>query len=184
LKWQAVHLRDGNWGSDVERLIWRIREVISPPKNEKASLLQAHQRLDKEQQSYFKLLNDDKASEALENTYKSLEFLNQVSPHHPQDPYLQLVRGYLHKNEAMALIRLRRKEEAKEALIQADRVFSTIRREGEWRMAGAFNGTGSVRLVGGQYKEALKYIDRALEFAPDYWAAQEDRKTALRYLKR
>ena len=184
LKWQAVSLRDGNWGSDVERLIWRIREVISPTKNEEVSLLQVHQKLDKEQQVYFKLLNGHKASEALGNAHKSLEFLNQVSPHYPQDPYLQVVRGYLHKNEAMALIRLRRPEEAKEALIQADRVFFTIRREGEWRMASAFNGTGSVRLVDGQYKEALKYIDRALEFVPEYWAALEDRKTALRYLKR
>jgi tetratricopeptide (TPR) repeat protein len=183
LEWQAVHLKDGNWGSDVERLIWRIKEIISPTTNEGVTLLQAHRRLDKDQQAYFALLDDHKASEALENTYNSLEFLNQVSPHYPQDPYLQLVRGYLHKNEAMALIRLKRQKEAKEAIIRADRVFFTICREGEWRMAGALNGMGSVRLVGGQYKQALTYINRALEFVPDYGAALEDRKTALECLK-
>jgi hypothetical protein len=83
----------------------------------------------------------------------------------------------------MALIRLKRQKEAKEAIIRADRVFFTICREGEWRMAGAFNGMGSVRLVGGQYKQALTYINRALEFVPDYGAALEDRKTALECLK-
>jgi tetratricopeptide (TPR) repeat protein len=177
--WQALRLRDQNWGSDVERLVWRISEVIEPVANGPVSLLQAHRELDDAQRSYFKLLDERKPAEALENVYRSLAFLNRVSPRYPQDPYLQLVRGYLHKNEAMALIRLKRRKEAGEALAKADRVFAAIRQEGEWRMAGAFNGAGSVSAVSGRYEQALAYIDRALELAPEYGAALEDRKTVL-----
>jgi hypothetical protein len=75
-------------------------------------------------------------------------------------------------------------KEIREALAKADRVFSAIRQEGQWRMAGAFNGAGSVSAVSGIYEDALAYIDRALALVPEYGAALEDRKTVLSRMNR
>jgi tetratricopeptide (TPR) repeat protein len=41
----------------------------------------------------------------------------------------------------------------------------------------AWNGLGSIAAVRGDYAEALRYIDRALEINPGYTYAQQDRQS-------
>jgi len=94
---------------------------------------------------------------------------------------LQLLRGYFHKNEAMALRDLGRRAEFRKSLVKADRVFTTMIRERP-DDAGAWNGKGSVEALRGNLEKALRYVDKALEIDPTYWAAQQDRKEILKYL--
>lgn len=131
---------------------------------------------------YFDMLPNDAAG-ALELAQKTQALLDRVSPLYPQDPYLQVVRGYCYKNQAMGLRSLGRYEEFVTALNAADRVFKTMIRERP-DDAGAWNGRGSVEALRGNYKESLDYIDRALQIDPKYEAARRDRKEVLRRLKK
>jgi tetratricopeptide (TPR) repeat protein len=177
---QAVEITDSRWAYDVEQLIERLRELIMPvmPGERQIPLAQARQKLNQNQLDYFKLLAN-KPAEALELAQKGLAFLDQVSPIYPGDLYLQSVRGYLHKNRAMALRKLHRYEEFEKALVEANRVFDTLARES----AGVWNGKGSVEALRGNFKEALHFIDLALSIDPDYEAAKRDRETIVQLLQ-
>ena len=50
--------------------------------------------------------------------------------------------------------------------------------------AGAWNGMGSVCMVRGQLKAALRYVDKALQRVPDYPAALHDKAALLPLLAR
>ena len=175
----AVEIADSRWNYDVGQLMARLRELILPAK-ESLSLKQVQQELDRMQRRYFELLPHN-AAEALELAQKTLAFLDHVCPLYPQDSYLQLVRGYLHKNEAMALRNFGRYEEVEKALNQAERVFDTMLLERP-EDAGAWNGKGSVEALRGNLKEALGFIDRALQIDPNYEAARGDREEILKHL--
>jgi len=92
------------------------------------------------------------------------------------------LRGYFHKNKAMALRDLGRAQECQAALDVADQVFSTMIQEND-EDAAAWNGKGSVETLRGNFSQALAYIDRALEIAPNYQAAQSDREKILGSIK-
>lgn len=176
----AVEITDSRWNYDVGRLIERIQELIVPEKGH-ISLAQARQELYQRQQHYFELLQPNPA-EALEIAQKALIFLDRVSPLYPYDHYLQLMRGYFHKNEALALQNLGRYEEIGQYLEEADRVFKTMLRERP-EDAAALNGRGSVEILRGNLEEALHFIDRSLEIDPDYDAAKNDREIVLHLLQ-
>jgi tetratricopeptide (TPR) repeat protein len=176
----AVDLSDSRWNYDVEHLINRLRELIAPTR-EQLSLSQAQQELYHMQQRYFEL-PPHRAADALELAQQALDRLDQVLPLYPQDPYLQLIRGFFHKNKAMALRDLKRAHEFEQALDQAERIFRTIGQERPDE-AAAWNGLGSVESLRGNLEQALRYIDRALEIDPDYEAALADREEVLRHLK-
>jgi tetratricopeptide (TPR) repeat protein len=179
---QAIYLRDDQWIPDVEVLIERLRELVLPT-IEHMPLPQAKQELYEMQLRYFDLLDDRKAAEALELGQKTQAYLNRVLPLYPQDSELKVTRGYLFKNEAMALMRLGRYDEAEAALDQGELIFRTMIDERP-RDPGAWNGLGSVTAVSGNYEEALGYIDRALEIMPGYSAAIRDREQILRIMDR
>jgi tetratricopeptide (TPR) repeat protein len=172
----AVEVTDSRWDYDVGQLIERLRELILPREGQ-LSLPQAQQELREKQLRYFEILPHNAAG-ALELAQQALAFLDRVSPLYPHDPYLQLVRGYFHKNEAMALRNLGRYEEFEKALNEAERVFDTMIRERP-ADAGAWNGKGSVEALRGNFKEALRFIDRALEIDPNFEAAKKDREEIL-----
>lgn len=175
--WQAVSLRDRQWRSDVERLVERLREVMPAPRSAQSPLEQIHRRLQQEQDRYFELL-DPRPQQALALARATLKTLNRVCPLHPQDADLQLVRGYTHKNIAMALQRRGQPEGAEQALDEAWRTFSTAARERPGD-AGAWNGMGSVCMLRGQLKQALRCIERALRLEPGYQAAIHDKAVVL-----
>ena len=179
---QAIHLRDDQWIPNVGVLIERLRELVLPT-TEQMPLPQAKQELYEMQLGYFDLLDNKKAAEALELAQKIQAYLNRVLPLYPQDSELKVTRGYLFKNEAMALMRLGRYDQSEAALDEGELIFRTMIDERP-RDAGAWNGLGSVTAVRGNYEEALGYIDRALEIMPGYSAAIRDREQILRIMDR
>lgn len=176
---QATELRDRRWIPDVEALIERLRELVLPT-IEQMPLRYAKQELREMQHRYFELL-DTNTADALEHAQKTQAYLDRVLPLYPQDPELKVTRGYLFKNEAMALLRLGRYDESEVALNDGERTFRIMIEE-QPRDAGAWNGLGSVEAVRGNYEEALGYIDRALEIHPDDPAALADREQILRVI--
>ncbi len=175
----AATLRENRWRADVAGFIDRIRELLIPTR-EQYSLLQVQQELNQAQLRFFEILPDS-AADALELAQKMLAHLDRVLPLFPQDPYLQVVRGYFLKNEALALSQLSRIQERESALDEAERVFNTMIRERP-NDAGAWNGLGSVETTRGNLKQALKYVDRALKIDPTYEFAQRDREEILKHL--
>lgn len=175
----AVEITDSRWEYDVGRLIERLRDLITP-EVEQQSLAQARQELYGLQQRYFEHLPANPAY-ALELAQNALAFLDRVLPLYPHDPYLQLTRGYFHKNEAMAWRSLGRLQSFEQALSEAARVFNTITQERP-ADAAAWNGKGSVEALRGNLQKALEYIERALEIDPTYEAARQDRAEIVRRL--
>jgi tetratricopeptide (TPR) repeat protein len=178
---QAISLKDESWIADVERLIERIRELILPTSSQ-IPLQTAQQELYELQVQYFKHLDVENA-EALKLAQKTQAYLNKVMPLYPQDGTLKVTRGYLFKNEAMALSRLSRNEEAEFALKQGETIFRTMLDEIP-DDPSAWNGLGSIAAVRGNYEKALEYIEKALDITPDYPAALQDKKQILDILKK
>lgn len=179
LRHQAMEVRASKWKRDVETLIERLREIITPTRGQ-LSLQDANQELYGMQLRYFELLEKNTA-DALELAQKTQTYLDRVLPLYPQDPELKVTRGYLFKNEAMALAPLGRHDESEAALAKGERVFRTMIKERP-RDAGAWNGLGSVEAVRGNYEKAHEYIDKALKILPDYPAAREDHEQVIAHL--
>ena len=177
---QAMSLAEDKWTPDVEALIERLREIILP-RAEDIPLPQAEQELYEKQLRYFDLLDSNSAADALELAQKTQAYLDRVLPLYPQDPNLKVARGYLYKNEAMALIRLGRYDESELALNKGESIFRTMLDERP-RDAGAWNGLGSIEAVRGNYEKAHEYVDEALKILPDYPAAQQDHELILQRL--
>jgi hypothetical protein len=174
---QAVSLAEARWIPDVEVLIERLREVILPSADDMA-LPQAEAELSQMQHRYFEHLEHDSAAEALDLAQKTQAYLDRVLPLYPQDPGLKLTRGYLFKNEAMALMALQRHREADEALRQGELIFRTAIDERPTD-AGAWNGLGSIEAVRGHWDKAHEDVDEALRIVPDYPAALHDHEQIL-----
>ena len=173
-------ISDATWKQDVRRLIDRLHELILPTV-ERVPLRQVYRELNDRQTEYFELL-DRSAADALEHAQDALSYLDRVSPLYPHDAYLQVVRGYFHKNEAMALRDLGRSAEFDAALGRAEVVFDAMIRERPEDDA-AWNGKGSVEGLRGNYAESLRLIDHALEINPDNRYAQDDRAVMLAQLR-
>lgn len=177
----AISLSEESWIRDVETLLERLREVLLP-RVEDLPLSQAKQELMQMQEQYFGLLPGH-AADALELAQKTQAYLDRVLPLYPQDPELKTTRGYLYKNEAIALIYLGRYEESGAALQKGEAVFRTMLEE-RAEDASAWNGLGSIETVRGNYEEAHVYIDKALKIAPGYAAARHDHELVLQQLGR
>jgi tetratricopeptide (TPR) repeat protein len=177
---QAISLRDEDWNEDVNALMERLSELILPTAGI-IPLRDAQKELYEMQLRYFKNIDVNNA-EALKLAQKTQKYLDQVMPLYPQDGYLKVNRGYLFKNEAMALIRLGRKDEAETALNQGEIVFRTMLEEIS-DDPSAWSGLGSIEAVRGNFERALEHIDRALEIAPEYPEALRDRKQILARIK-
>jgi tetratricopeptide (TPR) repeat protein len=177
--YNAIEISESRWQYDVGRLIERLRELIIP-KSGRHALQQAHREMSKKQEEYLALL-DRSPADALELADRALESLDRMLPVHFDDPYLQVVRGYFHKNRAMALQRLQRYDDAESALTEAERVFDTMIRARP-KDASAWNGKANVELLRGNAAKALPYSERAIELDPNNKYFQGDHQTILRYL--
>jgi len=181
LRHQTVDLKKDAWIRGVESLIERMRELVVPTRGQ-MSLQQATQELEQKQREYFELLENNSA-EALDLAQKTQASLDRVLPLYPQDPRLKVTRGYLFKNEAMALGRLGRYKESEVALAKGERIFRTMIKERR-RDAGAWNGLGSIEAVRGNLEKAHEYVDKALTILPDYPDARQDHAQILAGLGR
>jgi len=177
---QALSLSEDNWIPNVEALIERLRELILPRPDDEP-LPKAEAELYELQLKYFDLLETENAADALELAQKTQAYLDRVLPLYPQVHNLKLTRGYLFKNEAMALLRLGREQEATRALNQGETIFNTMLDELP-NDAGALNGMGSIEAIRGNFTKAHEYVDEALKIIPDYPAALQDHQMILQYL--
>ena len=177
---QAMSLSDAECVPDIDALIGRLREIILP-RAEDIPLPQAERELNEMQLRYFELLEGNSAADALELAQKTQAYLDRVLPLYPQDPNLKVTRGYLFKNEAMALLSLGRYDESESALNSGESIFRTMLDERP-RDAGAWNGLGSIEAARGNYEKAHEYVDEALKILPDYPAAQQDHERILQCL--
>ena len=181
-RWQAFRLSDKKWFPEVEALIEKLRVIIWPT-SDQISLEDATAELRVQQGRYFSLLVGRRAADALELAQNTQAYLDKVLPLYPQDPELKVTRGYLFKNEAMAMIDLHRQKEADLALDKAEAIFRTMIEEHS-RDASAWNGLGSVEMVRGNFDKAHRYVDKALLLLPDYSAARADHAQILARVKK
>lgn len=176
---QAVELEDGKWNEDVMELIEELRNLIQLTR-ESVNLKSVQQEAYHMQLRYFELLEQEKnPSGALESAQKMSRLLDRTLPLFPNDQYLKICRGYSLKNEAMALRWLGRKVEFGETLGEAERIFRVMRSENP-KDANAWNGSGSVEAIRGNYASALGYINKCLELDPAHEAALRDKKKIQR----
>jgi TIR domain len=182
---QARSLGDASWDADCSALFEGLRRVLRRVRRPEP-LEGLHRKLVEREERYFALLPADPAR-ARELAQATLRLLDRQSPFYPHDSFLQVCRGYAHKNIAMALRddpRTRRKSRTvHDALNRSEAVFSSIRREAAERLAEGLNGFGSVAAVRGDLRAALEWIDQALALVPDYPAALSDREQVMAALR-
>jgi len=155
---------------------------LEPATRRDVSLPAVKRELQRLQEQFFTLYprDPDGAERVVERT---LDVLDPVLPAFPDDHDLQNTRAYTYKNAAMLARSRNRPEEAERALKEAEQMFEAIRQQ-DPNDAGAWNGLGSVAALQGKPELALHFIDRALELAPSYEAAREDRLLVLQALGR
>lgn len=178
---QALQLADATWNIDVERLLDRVRALILPTRHSEP-LAQVREELMRLQGDFFARLDRADVAGALDIAQRTLATLNRISPLYPDDVFLQIVRGYTHKNCAIALLRFGRDAEAAERLDASDQVFTTLLEEYPDEPS-AWDGKGSVLAIRGQLEESLPYFERALELKPGYPEARQNRDMVARALK-
>lgn len=180
---QAIAMLDTDWNGSVQRLVEGLREALEKtgdrvPRNE---LLD---RLYEMQSEFFLALKTNRQQDARDVVRRALTLLDRQLPRYPQDGYLQLFRGYFEKNLGIVLREQGDEAGAAAAIERSDRVFQVMRTELEAQTASAYNGIGSALIMKGQPREALEWIDRALELVPDYAEALHDRELALSLIAR
>lgn len=177
----AAFINDTDWTHGIQILIDQLQKIVrATGKTEPLTDLQT--KLAEMESRYFELIEHN-PEKALNVARQTLSVLDDQMPRYPHDIYLQLERGYFLKNEAMALRDIGDSDGFIRSLDKAERVFNTMQDESKMHLASAFNGIGSVELLRQHFKEAVQWIDRALELMPNYGAALRDRETALAYLK-
>src|SRR5262249_18721630 len=181
VKRNGVALNDADWARSMQFLFERLQRVIQESRKPEP-LPDLHDTLEKMQSQYFDLMTADPAR-AKDVARKALELLDEQMPAYPQDHYLQMYRGYFLKNQAMSSRDLEDHEAFEKLLQESEHTFETIKSEAELYLANAYNGIGSVTLLKGEGKQALRWIDKALELVPDHPYALHDREEALRFLK-
>ena len=182
VKLNAAFINDMDWAHGVQILIDQLQQIVrATGKTEPLTDLQ--NRLAEMEAQYFQLIEHN-PEKALNVARQTLSVLDDQMPRYPQDIYLQLVRGYFLKNEAMALRDMGDSVGFIKSLDKAERVFTTMQDESKMHLASACNGIGSVELLRQHFKEAVQWIDRALELMPNYGAALHDREIALTYLEK
>lgn len=177
---QAVQLGEATWNIDVERLLDRVRALILPTRRSEP-LAHVAEELMRLQGDFFARLDAGDVAGALDIAQRTLVTLNHISPLYPDDVFLQIVRGYTHKNCAIALLRFGRDAEAAERLDASDQVFTTLLEEYP-NEPSAWDGKGSVLATRGQLRESLPYFERAIELKPDYPEARQNRDAVVRAL--
>jgi hypothetical protein len=179
---EGAELADATWNADVERLLEQLRVLILPTRGSEP-LSRVEEELGRLEQEFWGRHNAGESADALDTAQRTLAMLDRVSPLYPQAVFLQIMRGYSHKNRAIELFALERDEEARGELDASDRVFTTLVEEFPEEPA-AWDGKGSVLAMQGHLEESLPYFDRAIVIKPDYWQPRENRKNILAELGR
>jgi hypothetical protein len=108
--------------------------------------------------------------------------LDEVLPLQPDNYDLQTARAYFLKNYAMVTRDLKRPEEARAALNEAQLMFQALVKQ-QPQDTNAWNGPGSVFMLSGHPQEALWFGQRALDLAPDNPYAKVDHEAIERWIR-
>jgi tetratricopeptide (TPR) repeat protein len=156
--------------TNLEQIRWKFEHILYQKQNE-----------------FFRYYSAGDFEHASATIAGTLEIVDQILPEFlpafPNDLWLQQVRAYTFKNYAMLMRSVNRIDEFNRGLSEAEKMFKAIRDQNP-KEAGAWNGLGSIAALRGEYEKALVYIDMALEIAPDYEAALQDKEMVLRLMKR
>jgi len=178
----ATPISDANWNRDIGGLLDRIRDLLTATR-EREPLEKVQQELYRLQQEFFAAVDRDQGlADALDIAQHTLALLDRVNPLYPADTYLQAVRGYTHKNLAIALLRFQRDEEGNSHLAVADQVFTTLLEEYP-EDPSAWDGKGSVEFMKGRLEEARRCFERALELYPGYTEARRNLNAVEREIR-
>jgi len=178
---QAIGLLDGDWHRSVQLLTDGLRTQLDRLRDSLPLPALQEDVFDREGR-FFAVLDRD-PRQALQLARETLAVLERQLPHHPQDVFLLQMRGYFHKNQALALAALGEADASEQALGKAERAFRVMRDELEAYLAGAYNGIGSVEAMRGRLSDSLHWIDRALALQPDDPAARHDRELVAKALR-
>ena len=175
---EGITLNDADWTRSMQLLFERLQTIVRST-GKTQPLQDLHATLIQMQSRYLALMISEPAK-AAGVARKALDLLDQQMPSYPNDHDLQMFRGYFLKNQAMSLRDLGNTRGFQSSLKEADRTFQTIRDEAEVYLANAYNGLGSVTMLDGKAKDAVRWIDKSLKLVPDNPFAQHDRQQALR----
>jgi TIR domain len=178
---EGVTLRDDDWARSVQLLFEKLQDLVRE-KGKTEPLEDVHEALGQMQAQYFTVMALDPKQGAT-IAKDALRLLDKQMPSYPYDHYLQMFRGFFLKNQAMSERDLGNKAGFESSLHEAARVFQTIQGEAELYLANAYTGLGGVNWLQGRDKDALGWIDKALELVPSHPFALHDRTELLRYLK-
>ena len=177
----GIALNDADWARSMQLLFEKLQNIVRSTRKSEP-LPDLHNTLEKMQARYFTLMIPDPAR-ARGVARAALKLLDEQMPSYPHDHYLQMFRGYFLKNEAMSARDLGDQRTFESLLQESERAFQTIKEEAELYLSNAYNGLGSVTLLKGKGKQALRWVDKALELVPDHPYAQHDRLEVLKYLE-
>jgi tetratricopeptide (TPR) repeat protein len=178
----AAFIYDTDWARGVQILIDQLQQIVRAT-GETEPLTDLQKRLTEMESKYFESIVGQ-PDNALAIAQQALSLLDDQMPRYPQDVYLQLMRGYFLKNEAMAQRDVGYSDGFKTSLDKSERVFRTMLDESKTHLASAYNGMGSVELLREHFGTAVEWIDQALDLIPNYPAALHDRQIAAEYQKR
>ena len=178
---EGVTLRDDDWARSVQLLFEKLQDLVRE-KGKTEPLEDVHEALGRMQARYFTVMALDPKQGAT-IAKDALRLLDEQMPSYPYDHYLQMFRGFFLKNQAMSERDLGNKAGFESLLHEAARVFQTIQGEAELYLANAYTGLGGVNWLQGRDKDALGWIDKALELVPSHPFALHDRAELLRYMK-
>jgi tetratricopeptide (TPR) repeat protein len=181
VKRNGIALNDADWTRSMQFLFEKLQGVVRGV-GKTEPLPDLHDTLEKMQSRYFDMMVPSPA-QAERVARQALHLLDEQMPSYPHDHYLQMFRGFFLKNQAMSLRDLGNQKGFEGALREADRAFQTIREEAEMYSANAYTGLSAVTALQGQSRQALRWINKALELVPNHPYALQDRKELLRSLK-
>ena len=124
---------------------------------------------------------DENLGRALAITNRVLDLLDGVLPLKPEDLQLQIGRAFFLKNYAMVARDLGRAGESALALNEAQLMFQALVKQHP-EDTNPWNGLGSVLMLKGHPQEALVYVQKSVDLAPDNPYALRDLETLKRAL--
>jgi hypothetical protein len=156
---------------------------IDWPDPNRVSLDRIEEQLGALQNQFYQLYfvqHDVEAS--LANVTQALNLVEPVLPMASNNWDIQNFRAYNLKDYAMVMRDMGRTDEWTRSLDEAEKMFSAIHQQVP-NDPSAWNGLGSIALLRGEPRIALEYIDQALQIAPTYPEALNDKQVALSMLQ-
>lgn len=168
-------------GEDITKKTEEMKTALSADLKDAflpLSLQQLYQR-----QREFHTMISSNPLEAGKINHEALEFAEKIQPLFPKDTQLKMMHGYLLKDRAIVMQRMKKDDEFSKSLGQAKEKFEAVLEESPYD-ASALNGMGSIYYYENNLNKALEYINKALAIDPNFEAAKHDRRVIEQMMKK